>query len=69
MSCSTEGSKDPSDLFKSCVGKYTDTIDLNQYASFRTKIKQLMENAILLDLKEVVVHLFVNEERQVSRRL
>ena len=54
MSCSTEGYKDPSDLFKSCVRKYTDTIDLNQYASFRTKIKQLMENAILLDLKEVV---------------
>lgn len=54
MSCSTEGYKDPSDLFKSCVGKYTDTIDLNQYASFRTKIKQLMENAILLNLKEVV---------------
>lgn len=54
FSCTELGCKDPSDLFKKCVGKYEDEININHYASFRTEINKLLQNAVHLDLKEVV---------------
>ena len=54
FTCSEVGCKDPSELFKKCVKKYSDEININNYSSYRNEIKQLIENAIRLDLKEVV---------------
>lgn len=54
FTCRDEGCKDPSDLFKKCVGKYENEINVNKYASFRTKINQLLQNAMQLDLKEIM---------------
>lgn len=55
FSCTKEDVKDPSDLFKKCMGTYENRVDINQYGKFRTKIKHLLEEAVKLDLKEVML--------------
>ena len=55
FTCSELGCKDPSDLFKMCIGTYENEININHYASFRSKMKQLLDNAIHLDLKEIMI--------------
>lgn len=55
FTCSQLECKDPSDLFKKCVKTYKNEIDINHYASFRTEIKQLLDNATKLDLKEIML--------------
>ena len=55
FTCSLLGEKDPSDLFKKCVGTYENVINVNKYASFRSKIKQLLDEAIKLDLEDIML--------------
>lgn len=55
FTCSKLGCKDPSDLFKKYVGKYYDTVDVNKYNSFRSQIKQLLDESIKIDLEEIVI--------------
>lgn len=53
FTCSTLGEKDPSDLFKKCVQGCENVVNVNNYVSFRTKIKQLISEAIPLNLEEI----------------
>lgn len=55
FTCSDAGCKDPSDLFKKCIGRYENEININHYASFRTEINQLLQNAVPLDLEEIML--------------
>ena len=55
FSCSDVGCKDPSDLFKKCVGKYENNVNVNQYKTFHDEINKLMDNSIKLDLEQVVL--------------
>ena len=55
FTCSDAGCKDPSDLFKKCVGKYENVINVNKYQTFRTEINQLLQNAVPLDLEEIMI--------------
>ena len=55
FTCSDAGCKDPSDLFKKCVGKYENEINVNKYSSYRTEINQLLQNAAPLDLEEIMI--------------
>ena len=55
FTCSDAGCKDPSDLFKKCVGKYENVVNVNNYQTFRKEINQLIENAVKLDLEQVMI--------------
>ena len=55
FTCSDLGCKDPSDLFKKHIGKYEEEININNYTSFRNDIKSLLDNAVRLDLKEIMI--------------
>lgn len=55
FTCSDTGCKDPSDLFKKCVGKYENVVNVNNYQTFRKEINQLIENAVKLDLEQVMI--------------
>ena len=55
FTCSSLGEKDPSDLFKKCVGTYENVINVNKYSSYRSKIKQLLDEAIKLDLEDIML--------------
>jgi len=54
FSCTAMDCKDPSDLFKKCMPRYENIININQYASFRTKINELLKNAVHIDVNEIV---------------
>lgn len=55
FTCNSLGEKDPSDLFKKCVGTYENVINVNRYSSYRSKIKQLLDEAIKLDLEDIML--------------
>ena len=55
FTCSSLGEKDPSDLFKKCVRTYENVINVNRYSSYRSKIKQLLDEAIKLDLEDIML--------------
>ncbi len=55
FTCSKLECKDPSDLFKKYLKKYNEQIDINSYTPYRDAVRTLINEAVRLDLKEVML--------------